>query len=64
MSVMLWTSVVSYPRSRSQFLSHIPTTNGRAFPMCARALTVGPQKYMRTGPGGSGSGSSLRVSVL
>src|SRR4051812_19037988 len=50
MSVMLWTSVTSRPCSRSQLRSHIPRTNGRALPMCARWYTVGPQKYMRMRP--------------
>src|SRR4051795_9887415 len=64
MSVMLWTSCASYPFARSHERSHMPTTNGRALPTCARAYTVGPQKYMRTGPGGAGSSSSRRVRVL
>src|SRR5579864_4912044 len=42
----------------------MPKTNGRALPMCARWYTVGPQKYIRIGPGGGGSSSSRRVSVL
>src|SRR5437588_8818083 len=42
----------------------MPRTNGRAFPMCARWYTVGPQKAIRIGPGGGGSSSSRRVSVL
>src|SRR5438270_7760366 len=42
----------------------MPRTNGRALPMCARWYTVGPQKYIRIGPGGGGSSSSRRVSVL
>ena len=63
MSVMLWTSTASKPRSRSQRASHIPITNGRALPMCARAYTVGPQKYIRIGPGGSGSSRFARVKV-
>src|SRR5438105_7299968 len=61
---MLWTSVASYPRCRSHVRSHMPRTNGRALPMCARWYTVGPQKYIRIGPGGGGSSSSRRVSVL
>jgi hypothetical protein len=32
--------------------------------MCARAFTVGPQMYIRTGPGGAGNSSALRLSVL
>src|SRR5690348_12031945 len=42
----------------------MPSRKGRAFPMCARAYTVGPQKYIRIGPGGGGSSSIRRVSVL
>src|SRR5438270_9376510 len=42
----------------------MPRTHGRALPMCARWYTVGPQKYIRIGPGGGGSSSSRRVSVL
>src|SRR5262249_29971870 len=60
---MLWTSVASYPRARSHERSHIPTTNGRALPTCARAYTVGPQKYIRTGPGGGGSSAADFVYV-
>src|SRR4051794_30103917 len=41
----------------------MPITNGLALPMCARSYTVGPQKYMRTGPGTSGSSRFARVSV-
>src|SRR5947209_16122876 len=41
----------------------MPRTNGRALPMCARAYTVGPQKYMRIGPGGGGSSCFRRVAV-
>src|SRR3954464_9250056 len=63
MSVMLWTSCASYPFARSHERSHMPTTNGRALPTCARAYTVGPQKYMRIGPGGGGSSCLVRVSV-
>ena len=61
---MLWTSVTSYPRERSQRRSHIASTNGREFPTWTRAYTVEPQTYMRIGPGGGGSSSSLRLSVL
>src|SRR3954447_27021698 len=60
---MLWTRVTSWPRMRSQERSHIPITNGRALPTCARAYTVGPQKYIRTGPGGGGSSTSDFVYV-
>src|SRR6476660_1899032 len=63
MSVMLWTSVASYPRSASQRRSHMPMMNGRAFPICARAYTVGPQKYIRIGPGASGRSCFPRVYV-
>src|SRR3954468_16323773 len=63
MSVMLCTSVASYPRAASQRRSHMPMTNGRALPMCARSYTVGPQTYMRTGPGTSGRSRFERVSV-
>ena len=63
MSVMLWTSVVSCPRALNHERNHMPTTNGRAFPMWARAYTVGPQTYMRTGAGGAGSSTSERVYV-
>src|SRR4051794_19397114 len=38
--------------------------NGRALPTWARAYTVGPQKYMRIGPGGSGNSTSARWRVL
>src|SRR6185312_6942362 len=62
MSVMLWTSFTSRPCARSQLRSHIPSTNGRALPMCARWYTVGPQKYMRIGPV-SGSSTFVLVSV-
>ena len=41
----------------------MPTTNGRALPTWARAYTVGPQKYIRTGPGGGGSSTSERENV-
>src|SRR5579862_7272565 len=41
----------------------MPMTNGRALPTCARAYTVGPQKYIRTGPGGFGSSTSDFVYV-
>ncbi len=60
---MLWTYVTSYPRSRSQFRSHAKMTNGTALPMCARWYTVGPQTYMPTFAGGSGSATSDFVEV-
>src|SRR5689334_22955748 len=41
----------------------MPITNGRPLPTWARAYTVGPQKYMRTGPGGGGSSTSDFVYV-
>src|SRR6478672_10018909 len=62
MSVMLCTSFTSRPCVRSQLRSHMPRTNGRAFPMCARWYTVGPQKYIRIGPL-SGSSTFCLVSV-
>ena len=45
----------------SQRRSHMPITNGRALPMWARAYTVGPQKYIRIGPGGAGRSCFDRV---
>ena len=47
--------------SRSHERNHMPTTNGRALPTWARAYTVGPQTYMRTGPGAAGRSTSPRV---
>jgi hypothetical protein len=44
MSVMLMTSFVSYPVSRSQLRSHIATTNGTALPTWMRWYTVGPHE--------------------
>src|SRR5215210_580850 len=41
----------------------MPTTNGRALPTCARAYTVGPQTYIRTGPGAAGRSTSDLVYV-
>ena len=61
MSVMFSTSLTSYPRSASHCRIHIETTNGRAFPMWIRWYTVGPQTYMRIGPGGAGSSTFCRV---
>jgi hypothetical protein len=38
-------------------------TNGRALPTWMRWYTVGPQKYIRIGPGGAGSSWSCLVAV-
>jgi hypothetical protein len=64
-SVMLWTSVTSWPRSRNQRASQEATTNGRALPKWARAYTVGPQTYIPIGRSpGSGSSTGPRARVL
>src|SRR5215211_7096938 len=63
MSVMLMTSFASYPRRSSQRLSHRPRISGTALPTWMRVYTVGPQKYIRIGPGGGGSSRFERVKV-
>src|SRR3954447_24669807 len=64
MSVTLTTSFDSYPRRVSHRFSHSGSTEtANAFPTWMRRYTVGPQKYMRTGPGGSGRSTSDLVYV-
>jgi hypothetical protein len=63
MSVMLITSFVSYPVRCSQRASQSGRTKGTALPTWIRWYTVGPQKYIRTGPGGGGNSTSPRDSV-
>src|SRR5215213_8240780 len=64
MSVTFTTSFVSYPRRVSHRWSHSGSTDtANALPTWMRRYTVGPQKYIRTGPGGGGRSTSDFVYV-